>query len=89
MFGPGTYPDTAATNAFYGGATPTNASRIFFSDFSDDPWQRASVTKTLSPDLPFMLAHCDGCGHCDDFHMPNPNDPKVRAEETAQDGPAE
>jgi hypothetical protein len=77
MFGAGTYPNTAATNSFYGGADPKQASRIFFSDFSDDPWQRASVTKSLGPDLPFMLAKCDGCGHCDDFHTPSPSDPEV------------
>lgn len=31
-----------ATNAHYGGATP-KGSNVFFSDFSDDPWQTASV----------------------------------------------
>lgn len=55
----------------YGGAAHLNASRIFFSDFSDDPWQRASVRRTLSPELPYSYVRCEGCGHCMDLHAAN------------------
>eukprot|EP00937_MAST-01D_sp_MAST-1D-sp2_P006933 g6933.t1 len=63
----------AAALAAYGGATLAgqNASRIFFSDFSDDPWQRASVRTELAPDLPYSYVTCDGCGHCMDLHAAN------------------
>eukprot|EP00049_Salpingoeca_infusionum_P013678 m.255697 g.255697 ORF g.255697 m.255697 type:complete len:464 (+) comp15505_c0_seq1:653-2044(+) len=74
MFAPGIYPDTAATNNYYGGAQP-NGSKIFFSDFSDDPWLQASVRKTLSPSMPYSLVQCDGCGHCMDLHYPSATDP--------------
>lgn len=40
MFGLEEKPKTAEVNARYGGAKPVQASRIFFSDFSDDPWQQ-------------------------------------------------
>eukprot|EP00054_Salpingoeca_dolichothecata_P006158 m.37451 g.37451 ORF g.37451 m.37451 type:complete len:456 (+) comp16252_c0_seq1:44-1411(+) len=81
VFGPIT-PATDAINAKYGGATP-KGSRIFFSDFSDDPWQRASVTQKQSADLPFHLVTCDGCGHCDDFSAPSSSDPPALKEERA------
>ena len=78
MFGAGTYPNTAATNAFYGGAQPTNASRIFFSDFSDDPWKMATTSAAverlawpLGVEQPFMMLTCDGCGHCGAGVPPN------------------
>ena len=38
--------------------------RIFFTDFSDDPWARASVQSAPSPELPYCLTTCNGCGHC-------------------------
>jgi hypothetical protein len=31
---------------------------------SDDPWQRASVNKQISEDMPYCYMECDGCGHC-------------------------
>jgi hypothetical protein len=71
VFGDVIAPDlnTARTNMFFGGATiagsqPQKASRIIFTDYSDDPWARASVQSELGPDLPFCLTTCDGCGHC-------------------------
>ena len=62
-------PDTAALNAKFGGARPGTpsgglATRIFFTDYSDDPWKTASVTRAVSPALPYCLTTCDGCGHC-------------------------
>ena len=36
-------------NRRYGGATPF-AHKVFYSDFSDDPWNRASVDYPVSSD---------------------------------------
>jgi len=56
-------PDVDTFNKKFGGDHP-NSSKIVFLNFSDDPWQRASVNKSLSPDLPMCMTTCDGCGHC-------------------------
>lgn len=59
--------NTGAFNAMYGGATLGNgkmASKIVFLDYSDDPWNQASVQKPLSDSLPYCLTTCNGCGHC-------------------------
>ena len=53
------------------------AHNVFYSDFSDDPWQEASIQYPLAEDEPYFLAMCDGCGHCQDLHEPTPNDPEV------------
>jgi hypothetical protein len=43
--------NTGAFNGKYGGAEPgsgsLNASRIMYLDYSDDPWNRASVNKQV------------------------------------------
>ena len=58
----------------YSGAFP-KAHKVFYSDFSDDPWQRASVSFPPSSDQPYSLAQCDNCGHCLDFHTASASDP--------------
>lgn len=59
----------------YGGDHP-HGHNIFFSNGADDPWQRASVVKTLVPDDEVAnLAVCDLCGHCGDLGG-NPNVPE-------------
>jgi hypothetical protein len=70
--------NTAAFNAKYGGATPgsgsVKASKIFFSDYSDDPWNRASVQAAgadPADELPYCMLTCDGCGHCGSGAPPN------------------
>jgi hypothetical protein len=40
---------------------------VFYSNGSDDPWQRAAVNATLSDTQPEVTAVCDGCGHCGDL----------------------
>jgi len=55
--------NTARTNTFFGGATPTG-SKIVFLDYSDDPWNQASVQHALGPEMPYCMTTCDGCGHC-------------------------
>lgn len=41
------YIGVVDTNHLYGGANP-NTTHVFYSDFSDDPWQRASVNRVKS-----------------------------------------
>jgi len=56
-------------NAKFGGAKPTsgaypNSSNIFYLDFSDDPWEEASVSEAQGPTLNYCMTTCNGCGHC-------------------------
>jgi hypothetical protein len=75
IFGKKMFPSSVQMNLQYGGSFPA-AKNVFYSDFSDDPWQRASVTYPPSPDQPYFLAQCDNCGHCLDFHTATDNDPQ-------------
>lgn len=75
VFGKGTAAAIPARNAKFntkfGGAKPTSgalpkSSNIFFLDFSDDPWEEASV-QGPGPDgssLEYCMTTCNGCGHC-------------------------
>ncbi|GLD96981.1 hypothetical protein PINS_up005664 [Pythium insidiosum] len=58
----------------YGGLHPPTH-KVFFANGADDPWQRASIVKSISEDLPANLAKCDLCGHCGDLGG-SPNDPE-------------
>jgi len=69
------FPTSIEMNSKFGGAFPT-AHNVFYSDFSDDPWQRASVDFPPSSDQPYYLSKCDDCGHCLDFHTATVNDPE-------------
>jgi len=73
-FGTKMFPSSLAMNEKFGGAIP-RAHNVFYSDFSDDPWLRASVDYPVSSDQPYFLTQCDDCGHCMDFHAPSPTDP--------------
>ena len=67
-------PSVEAINARFGGATP-RAERVFYSDFSDDPWQAASVLAEVDAvSQPYELAVYDGAGHCSDLHASTPQD---------------
>jgi hypothetical protein len=68
------FPSSAAMNNKFGGSFPA-AHNVFYSDFSDDPWLRASVEFPVSSDQPFYYSQCDNCGHCLDFHAPSAADP--------------
>lgn len=71
-----TLPDTseavAAFNARFGGLAPqtVNASKVLFLRYSDDPWQPAQPTTSLSPELPLILTESakggrnGSCAHC-------------------------
>lgn len=74
IFGEKIFPSSVEMNTRFGGAFP-HATNVFYSDFSDDPWQRASVTYPVSEVQPYFLAQCDNCGHCLDFHATSPSDP--------------
>jgi hypothetical protein len=75
VFGKPMFPASQKLNEKMGGATP-HAQRTFYSDFSDDPWQRASVNYPVSSDQPYGLAMCTDCGHCKDLHTPEESDPQ-------------
>jgi len=73
VFGKPMFPSSVAMNKQFGGAFP-QAENVFYSDFSDDPWQRASVSYPVSAAQPYHLAQCDDCGHCLDFHAETPTE---------------
>jgi hypothetical protein len=74
MFGGPMFPSSAQFNQKYGADFPA-ADKVFYSNFGDDPWQRASVWFAPSESQPYHLAECDDCGHCMDLHAPSESDP--------------
>jgi hypothetical protein len=46
LFGNNQWPDTDATNNYYGGDRPAG-SKIIFANGQQDPWQHAGVTETF------------------------------------------
>lgn len=83
VFGKKMFPASIQMNMKYGGAFP-QAHNVFYSDFSDDPWQRASVDFPPSSDQPYYLSKCDDCGHCLDFHSASTSDPEPLQESRAE-----
>jgi len=75
VFGVDMWPSSKAINAAYGADEPL-ANHVFYSDFSDDPWQRASVDYSVSETQPYFLSMCTDCGHCKDLHAPSESDPE-------------
>jgi hypothetical protein len=75
IFGQTSPPPVETINAKFGGAAPVST-RVFFSNFGDDPWLEASMTnEALDPvNRPAMVAVFDGAGHCSDLHAPSPDD---------------
>lgn len=69
-------PDVSKINDKFG-AEKIQVDKVFFSDFSDDPWREASVVS--NDDIPdtseFHLVQCDECGHCMDFSTPSDTEP--------------
>ncbi|TMW64699.1 hypothetical protein Poli38472_011579 [Pythium oligandrum] len=66
----------------YGGIHP-KGHKIFYSNGGDDPWQRASVLKTISDDQVANLAVCDLCGHCGDLRA-DPDSPEPLKKQRAE-----
>ena len=60
------------------GEARPKAKRVFYSDFSDDPWQAASMLEEEDGEggreQPFELAVYDGAGHCSDLHASSEGD---------------
>jgi len=74
VFGLPQGPDTAFTNAYYGG-NHTASSRIYFPNGSIDPWHVLSLQESLSccpSEVPDLI---DGTSHCADLHSPKDDDP--------------
>ncbi|KAF3591136.1 hypothetical protein DY000_02027986 [Brassica cretica] len=65
LFGKGVYPEVDATNLYYGG-DKIAATKIVFTNGSQDPWRHASK-QTSSPDLPSYIVNCHNCGHGSDL----------------------
>lgn len=80
---PNMFANTTAFNARYGGVTP-NATLVFATNGSDDPWQGACVESPISDVYLEDTAVCDGCGHCKDLHAPAANDPAVITQQRAR-----
>ncbi len=75
IFGYKMQPDIQPLLKRFGGDMPYPVHNVFYSDFGDDPWRTASVQYPPAVDQPYMIAQCDDCGHCADFHAPSPTDP--------------
>uniref|UniRef100_J3N417 Serine carboxypeptidase S28 family protein n=1 Tax=Oryza brachyantha TaxID=4533 RepID=J3N417_ORYBR len=65
VFGEGVYPDVYMTNLYYGG-TRIAASKIVFTNGSQDPWRHASKQNS-SEDMPSYIIKCGNCGHGTDL----------------------
>ncbi|ERN16345.1 probable serine protease EDA2 isoform X2 [Amborella trichopoda] len=65
VFGEDLYPDVYLTNIYYGG-TRIAASKIIFTNGSQDPWRHASK-QISSPDMPSCIISCHNCGHGSDM----------------------
>lgn len=74
-FGKKMFPSSDKINKKFGADFP-KADKVFYSNFYDDPWQRASVTAPVSENQPYYLALCNDCGHCMDFHSSSDSDPQ-------------
>eukprot|EP00600_Ochromonadales_sp_CCMP1393_P016556 CAMPEP_0175023094 /NCGR_PEP_ID=MMETSP0005-20121125/15671_1 /TAXON_ID=420556 /ORGANISM="Ochromonas sp., Strain CCMP1393" /LENGTH=477 /DNA_ID=CAMNT_0016281399 /DNA_START=39 /DNA_END=1472 /DNA_ORIENTATION=+ len=84
IFGQKMFPTSPQFNQHFGGEFP-RAKNVFYSNFADDPWQRAGVWFAPSTDQPYHLAECDDCGHCLDLHTPDAQtDPAQLQESRAQ-----
>ncbi|XP_048530643.1 probable serine protease EDA2 isoform X2 [Triticum urartu] len=65
VYGEGVYPDVFMTNLYYGG-TSIAASKIVFTNGSQDPWRHASKQNS-SEDMPSYIIKCSNCGHGTDL----------------------
>jgi len=71
LFFGGVWPDTNATNNYYGGndtAMDTKGpGNIIFMQGSQDPWQQAGVQWSTNEAEPQLFITCHNCGHCVDI----------------------
>ncbi|XP_010489503.1 PREDICTED: probable serine protease EDA2 isoform X2 [Camelina sativa] len=61
LFGEGVYPKVDATNLYYGGDR-LKATKIIFTNGSQDPWRHASKQNS-SHEMPSYIIKCHNCGH--------------------------
>ena len=54
------WPDTKATNEYYGG-NKVAATKVYFTNGSQDPWQHAGVVHSLSDTEPAHVIKCHNC----------------------------
>jgi hypothetical protein len=83
IFGKNMFPSSYVTNQVYGGAFP-KAERVFYSDFSDDPWAKVSVQYPVTSSQPYKMAMANDLGHCSDLHEPSDSDSDALKEERAE-----
>jgi hypothetical protein len=73
VYGIKLFPDTDHWNMMYGKTTPA-ATKIIFTNGSEDPWKHAGVLKSDNPHLTPIEIVCDDCAHCVDLHGDLPTD---------------
>ena len=79
VFGIDIFPNTRHYNLRYG-AKNLAATKIIFTNGSEDPWKHASVLKTKNKDLIPIEIECDTCAHCVDLHGDYDTDPEILTE---------
>lgn len=83
VYGIKIFPDTHHYNTRYG-AKDLQATKIIFTNGSEDPWKHASITKSENPNIIPLEIVCDDCAHCVDLHADSPNDPEALTAARAQ-----
>lgn len=73
VYGIQIFPDTHHYNTRFG-AKGLKASKIIFTNGSEDPWKHAGITETDDPNLIPIEIVCDDCSHCVDLHADSPTD---------------
>lgn len=83
VYGVKIFPDTEHWNMMYGKTRPA-ATKIIFTNGSEDPWKHAGVLKTDNPHLTPIEIVCDDCAHCVDLHGDSPNDAQTLTDARAK-----
>ena len=73
VYGIQIFPDTFHWNTRYA-AKNMKATKIIFTNGSEDPWKHAGITKTHDKNLIPIEIVCDDCSHCIDLHADLPTD---------------
>ena len=76
VYGIEIFPDTHHWNTRYGAKQP-RATKIIFTNGSEDPWKHASITESDDPNIIPLEIVCDDCAHCVDLHGDSPDDPEA------------
>jgi DNA-directed RNA polymerase subunit RPC12/RpoP len=57
----------------YGGKQ-LKSTNVAFTNAKEDPWQHASITASLDPNLETLYIDCPDCGHCIDLKVEKEDD---------------